>query len=211
MDRIWQIPTTHFDPDAARNAALGRPARPLEEVLVEGSRYSRDVLKRRLFAEGLKTPVCEMCGQGPEWRGAPLALILDHINGVGNDNRLGNLRIVCPNCAATLTTHCGRKNRTAPVFRECERCGKSFVVRNPRHRYCSRDCGSRANRGRSRGVPHPERRKVARPPYFQLLSEVEESGYEAVGRTYGVSGNAVRKWLRQCERESLLRERTNAR
>ena len=38
-----------------------------------------------------------------------MALILDHINGIGNDHRLENLRIVCPNCAGTLDTHCGRK------------------------------------------------------------------------------------------------------
>jgi hypothetical protein len=47
-----------------------------------------------------------------------MSLIIDHINGVGDDNRLENLQIVCPNCAATLDTHCGRKNRStgpAPV------------------------------------------------------------------------------------------------
>jgi HNH endonuclease len=40
-----------------------------------------------------------------------MALILDHINGVRDDNRLENLRIVCPHCAATFETHCGRKTR----------------------------------------------------------------------------------------------------
>lgn len=39
----------------------------------------------------------------------PMALILDHINGVGTDNRLENLQIVCPNCAATHETHAVRK------------------------------------------------------------------------------------------------------
>jgi len=40
-----------------------------------------------------------------------MSLILDHINGKRDDHRIENLRILCPNCAATLETHCGRKNR----------------------------------------------------------------------------------------------------
>jgi hypothetical protein len=47
-----------------------------------------------------------MC-QGEEWVGKKMSLILDHINGVNNDNRIEN-RIVCPNCNATLDTHCGK-------------------------------------------------------------------------------------------------------
>ena len=47
---------------------------------------------------------CELCGQTESWRGRTMALILDHVNGVPTDNRLENLRIVCPNCAATLDT-----------------------------------------------------------------------------------------------------------
>lgn len=60
--------------------------------------------------------------------------------------------------------------------------------------------------GRSdRGVPCPELRKVERPPYEKLLEEIEATSYVAVGRKYGVSDNAVRKWVRfykrQIERE----------
>jgi transposase-like protein len=48
-----------------------------------------------------------------------------------------------------------------------------------------------------RGRPHPERRKVERPPYSQRLAEIAATSYLAVGRKYGVSDNAVRKWVRQ--------------
>ena len=79
--------------------------------MVQGSTYGRNHLKNRLYREGLKAPRCELCGQGELWRGQTMGPILDHINGHRDDHRLENLRIVCPNCAATLDTHCGRKNR----------------------------------------------------------------------------------------------------
>jgi hypothetical protein len=108
---LWGIDTDHFDPDAVRREFLHRAktAIPLEEVLVENSTYHRGHVKRRLFAEGLKPRYCELCGQDEIWRGRRMALILDHINGMPDDNRLENLRIVCPNCAATFDTHCARR------------------------------------------------------------------------------------------------------
>ena len=53
---------------------------------------------------------------------------------------------------------------------------------------------------RPRGL-RPDRRRVERPPLDQLLREIEASSWSAVGRRYGVSDNAVRKWVRQYERE----------
>jgi hypothetical protein len=106
---IWKIPTDHFDSDAARLKNLRQRQKPLSEILVERSTYSRNHLKRRLLAEGLKRPQCELCGLGEIWRGRPMSMILDHINGVRDDHRLENLRMVCPNCAATLDTHCGEE------------------------------------------------------------------------------------------------------
>jgi hypothetical protein len=193
VEEVWRIPTDHMDPSAASVAALRRRAvLPLESVLVEKSTYHRGHLKRRLYAAGLKRPVCELCGQDEVWNGRRMALILDHVNGVADDNRLENLRIVCPNCAATLPTHCGRNNPcVAP--RQCALCGADFRPERPEQRYCSRRCGS-SSPGR-RG-PRPDLRKTTRPPGSTLLAEVEQWGYAAVGRRYGVSDNAVRKWLR---------------
>jgi hypothetical protein len=205
---LWEIPTDHFDPAAVCREALRRAStrRPLEEILVENSTYSREHLKNRLFEAGLKERRCELCGQRETWRGKRIALILDHVNGIPNDNRLENLRIACPNCAATFDTHCARKNRLPREPRDCLHCGAEFVPRYRRQRYCSRKCGSRWDRTRRlRRIPHPERRKVERPPYEQLTREVDEMGYLAVGRKYGVSDNAVRKWVRFYEREAARR------
>jgi hypothetical protein len=195
----WGISTDHFDPYATQRAGLAREPTPLAEVLVENSTYSRGTLKRRLFREGLKQRRCELCGQGEEWCGCRMALILDHINGVANDNRLENLQIVCPNCAATLTTHCGRNNANLGP-RECARCSALFHPRGAAQRYCSHACGNHSPRSHD---PQPERRKVERPPYDQLVAEIQATSYSAVGRKYGVSDNAVRKWIRWYERERL--------
>ncbi|MDX6651329.1 MAG: hypothetical protein QOJ38_110 [Solirubrobacterales bacterium] len=195
----WNIATDHFDSAAAANDALRRPPRPLESVLVEGSTYSRSHLKERLFAEGLKDRRCEICGQDEIWRGLRMALILDHINGVPNDHRLSNLRVVCPNCAATLHTHCGRKNRRAPMPRNCARCSSRFFPKYGGQRYCSRACGIRWDR---RGKAVLGARRVERPPHSELILEIERLGYEGVGRRYGVSGSAIRKWVAFYEREN---------
>jgi hypothetical protein len=189
----WSIPTDHFDPHVGRRRAGRSKEIPLDQLLVEGSTYSRDKLKRRLFESGIKARRCELCGQDENWKGRKMSLVLDHINGISNDNRVENLRMVCPNCAATLDTHCGRK---LPRERTCPGCGKSFEPRDLRHRYCSRPCWGAISSRLKQGTPQPDRRKVERPSYEQLMSELAELSYVAVGRKYGVSDNAVRKWVR---------------
>jgi hypothetical protein len=194
----YGISTAHLDPNWALRYERPRRAMPLTEVLVEGSNYNRGRLKQRLYAEGLKQRRCELCGQDETWRGHRIALILDHVNGDPADNRLDNLQIVCPNCAATLETHCGRKNRIDLGSRCCLQCGAEFEVKYPSHRYCSQACGVHSKGPRE---PRPERRKVPRPSHDQLMRDVATMSLLAVGRKYGVSDNAVRKWIRSYERQ----------
>jgi hypothetical protein len=98
----WNIATDHFDPNLGRRRGLVARETPLEELLVANSSYPRGHLKRRLLAAGVKRRRCEMCGQGELWKGNRMSLVLDHINGISNDHRLEDLRMLCPNCAATL-------------------------------------------------------------------------------------------------------------
>ena len=66
-------------------------------------------IKQRLIAAGVKRNRCEDCGLD-RWRGSPLSLSLHHVNGERHDNRLENLRLLCPNCHSQ-TPNFGSKNK----------------------------------------------------------------------------------------------------
>jgi transposase-like protein len=198
----WQISTEHFDPGRRPRRTSARRT-PISEVLVEHSAFNRGHLKARLYAEELKQRECELCGQGEQWQGARMSLILDHINGIGDDNRLENLRIVCPNCNATLETHCGRQARVRRQARPCPVCGDRFEPGYDAQRFCSRRCGARATVAHTSVV----QRKVQRPSYDQLMAELAQTSFCAVARRYGVSDNAVRKWVRWYEADVSRRRR----
>jgi HNH endonuclease len=88
--------------------AIARNMRPDEEVFCENSDFaSRMQIKKRLKAKGLPQ-VCDECKLSGEWNGKPLVLQLDHINGVYNDNRIENLRLLCPNCHSQTDTFCAK-------------------------------------------------------------------------------------------------------
>lgn len=153
----------------------------LEDILVENSKYKGSKLRTRLVEEGYLRNQCSECGIGPEWNNKPLSLQLDHINGIHRDNRLENLRIVCPNCH-TQTETFGSKNKRFSDKRtkSCTGCG-GFV-------------SSQSRSGKCRTCVDQDKRK-GRPNRETLLKDVEQMGYRGTGRKYSVSDTTIKKWL----------------
>lgn len=81
---------------------------PDELVFVTNSTYARHHIKRRILEQNLIPYICAICNIGPVWQNKPMPLILDHINGINNDNRLANMRFVCSNCDSQLDTYKSR-------------------------------------------------------------------------------------------------------
>ena len=158
--------------------------RDLGELLVQNGPYiGSHSLKQRLLREGLLRKVCSACDLGPEWRGRPLGLELDHRNGECTDNRLENLRLLCPNCHSQMKkavgTNSGRYRApdhrcvdcTAKVFRGSERCNRCRGLR-------ARD-------------------KSDWPPAKELAERVARSSYSEIARELGVSDNGLRKHIKR--------------
>ena len=150
---------------------------PLEEILIQDSVYTHTShLRKRLLRDGVLENKCAFCGVN-EWRGRPLTLHLDHINGNNKDNRLANLRLLCPNCHSQTETYCGRKNR---VQNFCMDCQKPINRQALRCKSCTM---------RRRGT------KINWPPSKELREMVAQSSFLATARKLKVSDNAVRKRL----------------
>lgn len=99
------VDTTHLRGRAWRRGGTYGPREPLEVVLARPRAPAR--LGERLVREGVLERRCACCGR-TEWNGEPIPLELDHVNGDRSDNRLENLRLLCPNCHAQTPTWRGR-------------------------------------------------------------------------------------------------------
>lgn len=112
----FKINTSHFTGMAWNKGlrGIGKPRKDLTKILTVNSTFQSFKLKKRLFAANLKQKCCEECGWNEISEDGRLPLELDHINGNHADNRLENLRVLCPNCHSLKPTHRG-KNRKKKI------------------------------------------------------------------------------------------------
>ena len=104
------IDTNHLGNRSGNGGAI--VVQSLDDILVKDSTYQNmGSLKRRLINENRLDYVCALCGNTGEWNGQKLVLQLDHINGDHKDNRIENLRFLCPNCHSQTETFCTRQLR----------------------------------------------------------------------------------------------------
>lgn len=170
-------------------------SKKVDEYLINGIVISSSNLKKKLYAAGIKKEICEECGQLPEWNGKKLILQLDHVNGDHYDNRIENLKILCPNCHTQTVTF----SRGVGKLKQME---KKEVKRQEVKQQVLLDRNMNGGHTSKQVEYKLSIRKIERPSHEKLMEMVKELGYCEVGRMHGVSDNAIRKWIRTYEKQN---------
>lgn len=156
-----------------------RIVRTEENVFCKDSTASQQTLREWYLKNNYNEYRCSICGIS-EWQDKSLSLHLDHINGNNHDNRLENLRWVCPNCDSQLDTYCG-KNQLKKSKNKCEKCGKELF--DSRAKMC-RECYNISLR------------RVERPSREELKKMIRKESFVHIGSRYNVTDNAIKKWCK---------------
>ena len=183
---LYNIDTSHFYTNQNSNAPIVRNE---SNVFIENSTASQKVL-RHWYKKGEYTPyICSICGLEPFWQGKELTLILDHINGSNHDDRLENLRWVCPNCNQQLETTGFKKIRSTTEKNYCVDCG--IEISNKAIR--CKECSNKHKRIKTEDMP------ITRE---QLKNLIRDEPFTRIGAKFNVTDNAIKKW---CDKFNLPR------
>lgn len=169
--------------------------RNYNDVFCINSTVSQSVLRSWTLKENVLSYKCNICGLEPEWNGALLTLQLDHINGINNDNRLNNLRWLCPNCHSQTKTFCGKgikkacstKNGVriksdAEKIKYCVDCGREISIESTRCLNCASIL--------KRKIKHPSKEELK----DMLINNC--GNFTEISKIYGVRDNTIRKWCK---------------
>jgi hypothetical protein len=159
--------------------------KPLHEILIINSEHTNTSnLKDRLIRCSLLENKCYNCGIN-DWLNVKLSLHLDHINGERTDNRIDNLRLLCPNCHSITPTYCrGASKLSRMQSHTCIDCNVEITKKSIRCEKCSGICR------------RDKKQKIKWLPTLELQELVDKFGYAEVGRRLNVTDNAVRKRLK---------------
>lgn len=202
------------------------------DIFCINSPVRNSYLRKLIFQNNLMEYKCNNtnCNILSEWLGQKIVLELDHINGIHNDNRIENLRFLCPNCHSQTETFNRVKNthiiskkgvNDNMIKKEIKKglnnhqiCKKLKISLGNHKRInlvklklslecikCGFKLKGKTKTGMCSKCIHNLQRKVDRPPYLELISMINEIGYVKVGKKYNVSDNAIRKWVKNYESE----------
>lgn len=153
-----------------------------KDIFIEDSPVDQSTLRRRYLQGNFSEYKCSICGLEPFWNGQELVLTLDHKNGHNHDDRLENLRWVCPNCDRQLSTFAGRNVVRETNKNYCIDCGVEILQSSTRCPACA---------AKQKGLLN---RKAIRPDREELKQLIRTQSFSALGRKYDVTDNAIRKW-----------------
>ena len=185
-----------------KNFLMNRIA-SLDNILIENSTYaSTHNLKKKLVRCGLLANCCSVCGIN-SWNGKHLSLQIDHINGVKTDNRIANLRLLCPNCHSQTPNYAGKKNEQPRAKHYCLKCGSEITIYS-KSGLCSKCCLEITHsQNRTTQESYCINNKVLNSGsgteinLKELENDILLLGWEATGRKHGVCGNAIKKWAKK--------------
>ena len=182
---VNNIEISHFVKDFSETRCKFNKPNILFPALNQNSKLDINTIKRGIRHFKLIAYKCGKCPVIDEYNGAKISLQLDHINGINNDNRLENLRWLCPNCHSQTETFAGRNTR---IFYELKYCGCGLPIsRKNITGKCSqcRDYVEASNKN-----PIAKKFEVSK---VELENLIKEKPMIEIGRMFGVSDTAVKK------------------